>query len=112
MDGFTQLCIIVLVATFALFLLYEKIVRPYFVSKEGARIDADTDKDGTLTNNKNKLNKMKLDDVSSSSSDHDDDTGVVSAPRTENERMPRVLTEIPEADSDHENVSERGNSKQ
>lgn len=84
MNGFTQLCIIVLITAFALFLLYEKVVWPYFITIEGAKIDAMTDNDGTLTHNKKWLGNLKLDDVSSSDTtssdtDNDDQTKVISA---------------------------------
>jgi hypothetical protein len=65
---------IIITLSVIFFLLYEIIIWPFIVRKTGESVDANTDRDGTLTENKNKLNGLDLKSDSSSTSDSDGET--------------------------------------
>lgn len=47
---------------FFLFIMYDKLIYPYFAEKVASKIETDTDRDTTLSEKKDKLRQAKLSD--------------------------------------------------
>lgn len=121
-NGLTIAIIVVIFFAILFLVFYESWIRPKIIEYTGKHIDSNTDKDGTLTENKEKLGWLKLDDSehSSETEENREDKSMppmISQAIVEIEKkveQPTKLTEIPEAanESDHESDSAIVRSKE